>query len=299
MAVAAGTMAETLRALVRTRSGSPRWPEHVVGLVGRGIAASRTPRMHEAEAARLGLDGVYVAIDFDALRLPDAALPSVLVAAAAVGFAGVNVTFPFKQAVMGLLARLAPDAARIGAVNTVVFGPGGATGHNTDGWGFAQSVRAGLPGARLDRIALVGAGGAGAAVADALAALGAGTLAVFDVDARRSGELAARFGAAVEVAGRVEDALAGACGLVNTTPVGMAKFPGTPVAAALLAPPLWVADVVYFPPETELLRLARAHGCRTLPGAGMAISQAVRAFELFTGRSADPAAMRRHFEAAP
>jgi shikimate dehydrogenase len=87
-------------------------------------------------------------------------------------------------------------------------------------------------------------------------------------------------------------------GIVNTTPVGMAKYPGTPFDTALLTAEKWVADIIYFPTETELLVAARAIGCRTLPGIGMAIYQAVRAFELFTGRKADRRAMADHFEAA-
>jgi shikimate dehydrogenase len=87
-------------------------------------------------------------------------------------------------------------------------------------------------------------------------------------------------------------------GVVNTTPVGMAKYPGTPFPVDWLSPLQWVAEIIYFPEETELLREARIIGCRTLPGTGMAIYQAVRAFELFTGIAPDPAAMVSHFEAA-
>ena len=83
--------------------------------------------------------------------------------------------------------------------------------------------------------------------------------------------------------------------MINTTPVGMAKFPGSPVPAALLRPDLWVAEIVYFPLETELLRSARAVGCRTLGGGGMAVFQAVDAFRLFTGREPDAERMARHF----
>jgi shikimate dehydrogenase len=108
----------------------------------------------------------------------------------------------------------------------------------------------------------------------------------------------AAFPGRVEASSDAASAVREANGVVNTTPVGMAKYPGTPFDTALLSPEKWVADIVYFPAETELLRKAAAIGCRTLPGIGMAIYQAVRAFELFTGQKADRRAMAGHFEAA-
>lgn len=273
----------------------------VVGLVGRGIQSSRTPAMHEREARRLGIDYSYLLLDFDRLGLPDTALGEALAAARAAGFQGLNVTHPFKQAVMPLLDALSPEARAIGAVNTVVFGAGRVEGHNTDSWGFAQSFRETMAGAPLDDVVMFGAGGAGAAVAHALMDLGAARLSVVDSDARRADALAsgmsAVFGSRVEAASDPASVVRQAAGIVNTTPVGMAKYPGAPFDVALLTPQKWVADIVYFPAETELLRRARSLGCRTLPGIGMAIYQAVRAFELFTGHKADRLAMADHFEA--
>jgi shikimate dehydrogenase len=273
-----------------------------VGLVGRGIQQSRTPFMHEAEGRRLGLAYAYSLLDFDALGLPDSALSEVVDAAADLGFAGLNVTHPFKQAVLACTTRLASEAEAIGAVNTVVCADGRRTGHNTDSWGFAESFRAGMAGASLDSVSLFGAGGGGAAVAHALMALGADRLAIVDGDAARAGALAARlqagFAGRVTAASDAAAAVGDSTGIVNATPVGMAKYPGTPFPASLLDPAQWVADIIYFPRETELLRAARATGCRVLPGEGMAVYQAVRAFELFTGTAPDRAAMALHFEAA-
>jgi len=228
-------------------------------------------------------------------------LPDLLLAAERTGFSGLNVTHPCKQAVLAHLDELAPDAAALGAVNTVVLREGRRIGHNTDAWGFREALRRGLPGASLERVVQLGAGGAGAAVAHALSSLGVGELLLYDVDSGRAEALAERL-AAQGAAGRIvvapdlARALAVASGLVNATPVGMAAYPGLPLPAELLRPELWVADIVYFPLETELLRTARAIGCRTLDGSGMAVFQAVRAFELFTGRTPDPERMRRHFE---
>jgi len=273
----------------------------LVGLLGRAIQSSRSPAMHEHEARRLGLSCSYLLVDFDALGLPDEALASVLEAGVALGFAGFNVTHPFKQRVVPLLQSLAPDAEAIGAVNTVVFSPSGAVGHNTDAFGFLQSFREGLAGAPLGRVVLIGAGGAGAALAHALLELGVTRLDVFDSEPGRAAALAARFGLAGGRVGAVDDlaaAVAAADGIVNATPVGMVKYPGLPLPAELLLRRHFVADIVYFPLETALLRHARALGCRTLSGIGMAIGQAARAFELFTGMAADRTAMAGFFEAA-
>lgn len=302
MATATEAVVRSVEALMRGHrlGGRPRLDIRV-GLVGRGIQLSRTPAMHEREAARLGLSCAYLLIDFDVLGLGDDDLAAALDAASMLGFDGVNVTHPFKQRVLPLLDALAPDAAALGAVNTVVFG-GRRTGHNTDCWGFGESFRAAMAGAQLGRVAMFGAGGAGSAVAHALLGLGAGRIDVVDSEPARASALVARLSATAGAARlAVADAAAavrGADGIVNTTPVGMAKYPGTPFPVELLSARQWVADVIYFPVETELLRQAAALGCRTLPGIGMAIGQAARAFELFTGRTADMAAMARHFEAA-
>jgi shikimate dehydrogenase len=268
----------------------------LVGLVGRAIQSSRSPIMHEREAARLGIACSYLLIDFDALGLADAALDDVLKAAAMLGFAGCNVTHPFKQQILPHLDALSAEARAIGAVNTVVFEGARTTGYNTDAWGFAQSFRDNMRGVALDRVVQFGAGGAGAAVAHALLELGVKELILIDSDPARAEALAQRFG--VKSSRDVATALAAADGIVNATPMGMEKYPGLPFPAALLRPSHWVAEIVYFPAETELLRQARNLGCRSLSGIGMAIGQAARAFELFTGRKPDPKAMAGHFEAA-
>ena len=273
-----------------------------VGLVGRGIQSSRSPIMHEREGARLGIRYRYVLIDFDALELPDSALGDIVDAAQRLGFAGLNVTHPFKQSVAALLTRLADDAAVIGAVNTVVFATAERVGYNTDSGGFAESFSESMAGCSLRNVLQLGAGGAGMAVAHALFKLGAEKLSVFDTDASRSQNLAAtlrgRMGKVVEVVPSATAAIEQAEGIVNATPVGMVKYPGMPIRAELLSPRQWVAEIIYFPAETELVRRARALGCRVLTGTGMAVYQAVLSFKLFAGVSADRTAMSGHFEAA-
>lgn len=292
---------------LRQRVGEHPLPEMgrnglLVGLIGRGIHLSRTPMMHEREAKRLGLPYRYLLVDFDRLDLPDDALAGILAAGSTLGFQGFNVTHPFKQRIIAHLDELVPEAAAIGAVNTVVYAGGRRIGHNTDAWGFAESFRQGLGDVALRQVVQFGAGGAGAAIAYALMQLGAGYLDIVDSDPHRAEVLAARmrahWGERIRATERVDEALSRTDGIVNTTPVGMAKYPGLPFPAELIARHHWVAEIVYFPEETELLRKARELGCRTLAGTGMAIGQAVRAFELFTGRKTDMAAMANHFAAA-
>lgn len=264
----------------------------LAGLIGAGIQASLTPAMHEREGDAQGLRYLYRLIDLDVLGLTADALPELLQAAQRTGFTGLNITFPCKQAIIPLLDDLSPEARGIGAVNTVVLADGRTVGHNTDCLGFAEGFRRGLPDVAKRLVVQLGAGGAGSAVAHALLAEGVDQLFIFDVEAERAqalvDNLTRHFGP-----GRA--AVAAADGLVNTSPVGMAKLPGMPLPAELLHPGLWVAEIIYFPLETELLRQARALGCRTLDGGTMAVFQAVKAFELFSGRSADAERMQAHF----
>lgn len=270
------------------------------GLIGHGIQASLTPAMHEREGDEQGLRSQYKLIDLHALGLGAEALPELLQAAERMGFTGLNITHPCKQAVIPLLDELSPDAAALGAVNTVLLRDGKRIGHNTDWSGYAEAFRRNMEGVALDRVVQLGAGGAGAAVAHALLTMGVGQLTIQDMDPARAQALAAslseRFGAGRALAcADLPAALAAADGLVHCTPTGMAAHPGLPLPAELLRPALWVSEIVYFPLETELLRTARALGCRTLSGGGMAVLQAVQAFRLFTGREPDPERMLRHF----
>jgi shikimate dehydrogenase len=157
-----------------------------------------------------------------------------------------------------------------------------------------------LPGAALGRIVQLGAGGAGAAMAYAALELGAQQLIIVDAVHERAlalaDRLAAMFSGRVYAERDVSTALQDADGLVHATPTGMAPHSGLALPASLLRADLWVADIVYFPLETELLRVARRIGCRTLDGCGMAVHQAAQAFRLFTGLQADAARMRRIFE---
>ena len=280
--------------------GAPDEARVLVGLIGAGIQRSLTPAMHMAEAGQQGLRLHYQLIDLDRAGVSAQVLPTLISAARWMGFTGLNITYPCKQAVLPLLDALSEEAQAMGAVNTVVFRDGRATGHNTDGsgwrWGFERS----LPGADLSRVVLLGAGGAGSAIAHALMRMGSGQLLLVDADPARAAALAAELnrlysGHRALAEADAARALAGASGLVHATPTGMDKLPGLPLPAALLHPRLWVAEIVYFPFETALLKAARALGCRTVDGGTMAVGQAIGAFELFTGRPADAARVAAHF----
>lgn len=271
-----------------------------VGLIGADIGQSKSPALHMREGAAQGLDYRYEIIDLTRRGLGPEALPALLAEAERQGFAGVNVTHPCKQKVIPLLDDLSGDARALGAVNTVVLKDGKRVGHNTDWSGFYESFRLALPDAPRGLVLQLGAGGAGVAVAHAALRLGVGRLMIHDIDPGRTAALAlalnAHAGRAVaEAVEDVPEAMRAACGLIQTTPVGMVAHPGLPLDPALIQPRHWVADIVYFPLETALLAAARAKGCRVLPGGGMAVFQAAGAFRLFTGRAPDSARMLAHF----
>jgi shikimate dehydrogenase len=256
--------------------------------------------MHERECSTQGLRCLYQLIDLDELHLTADALPELLSAAERMGFAGLNITFPCKQRILPLLDHLSKEAEALGSVNTVVFRDGKRLGHNTDSYGFAEAFRRDLAGVPAGTVLQLGAGGAGAAVAYALLGEGIKALIIYDVDQERAEQLVQRLvphfpAARVTVTQEPWDAVLAVQGLVNATPIGMAKMPGSPIRADLLRPSLWIADVIYFPAETELLRAARRLGCRTMNGGSMAVFQAVQAFHAFTGRRADADRMQRHF----
>ncbi|MGK2867950.1 MAG: shikimate dehydrogenase [Mycobacterium sp.] len=272
------------------------------GLIGTGIGPSLTPALHMAEGHAQGFDYLYRTLDLNALGLVPEQIGEMLTWARLLGFDGLNITHPCKQLVLPHLDEIDDAAAALGAVNTVVFRDGRAIGYNTDTTGFAHGFTEALPGAAMANVVLLGAGGAGTAVADALLRLGTAHLSIVDLDVDRANslahELAVRHPEA-RVDGSSFDKLSAllpdADGLVHATPTGMAEHPGIACDADLLHPGLWVADIVYRPLDTALLQAARAAGCRTLDGGHMAVYQAVDAFALITGVTPDATRMSTHF----
>lgn len=277
-----------------------RRPAVLVGLIGQDIQGSRSPEMHMQEGEAQGLRHVYRLIDLTQLGLGVEALPDLLTAAERTGFTGLNITHPCKQLVIPHLTELSEDARALGAVNTVLFKDGKRIGHNTDWSGFAEPFRRKMAEVARDRVVQIGAGGAGAAVAHATMVLGVRELTIFDIDPDRARRVAdnlnRHFGPGRARAGLdLAASVAAADGVINATPIGMDGHPGMPLPAELLRRELWVAEVIYFPLETELLQRARALGCRTIDGGGMAVFQAVAAFRLFTGLEPDSDRMIAHF----
>jgi len=271
----------------------------LVGLVGTNLQFSMAPQIHMTEGDRNGLRYVYRLIDLANNGTSTASLQDLVKAAPDLGFNGLAVTHPFKEAIIPFLADLSPDAQLLGAVNTVVFSGARSTGHNTDWSGYAAAFRAQTVGWKTDRVALLGVGGAGKAVAHALLSCGVGHLSLVvrnpDKVARIVHDLGLRHGAdRISIADSLEQAVSTADGLVNGTPIGMAAHPGNPVPPELLRANLWVSDLIYNPGETELLKAARLAGASTINGMGMLIYQAAQQFELFTGISPDIQRMQEH-----
>lgn len=284
-------------------------PKLLLGLIGVNIMKSLSPAMHQAEGAHHGLNVFYHLIDLanlsqsaQALPTGNDALPNLFHTAQQMGFAGLNITYPCKQAVIPLIDEVALDAAAIGAVNTVVFKNGKSYGYNTDCSGYSIALKEKLGARPLGRVVLVGTGGAGAAVAHGIMALGATHLTLVDTDVAKAQGLALNIAThygidKVAAATDAKDALTHADGLVNATPLGMAGIGGMCVPAEWIQSKHWVSDVVYSPLVTPMLQTAQDKGCTTIGGDGMNLWQAVKAFELFTGKQGNAQRMEHYHKA--
>jgi shikimate dehydrogenase len=275
----------------------------LLGLIGANIMGSLSPAIFADAFAAAGIDGYYHLMDTD--RMPGRTLPKLLDAIKTAGFAGVNITYPYKQEIIPLLDAIDPEAAQVGAINTVMIAPDGrTTGFNFDrrGWRNSFIETFGRRSAEGATVVQIGAGGAGHAVACALMDLGVTTLIVHDLDKARAkslcDDLAKHFGARCRVSNDLEKEIAEAAGVVNATQLGMRGFPGNPVPPVALKPSHWCADVIYTPIDTEYLKAASAKGARTLNGGGMCVHQAIEAFRQFTGVEPELARLHKAFDAA-
>jgi len=276
----------------------------LIGLIGANIQGSMSPALFADAFAAAGIDGYYHLLDAD--RLAERRLPQLLGAVKTAGFAGVNVTYPFKQDIIPLLDAVDPEASQVGAVNTVSIAPDGrTTGYNFDrrGWRNSFLEVLGPDSAEGKTVVQVGAGGAGRAVAFALMDLGVADLILHDLDRARAdalkSQLASQYGTSrCRIAGSLEQDIARADGIVNATQVGMRGFPGCPVPVAAIKAGHWAADVIYTPMQTAFLSAAAAKGARVRNGGGMCVHQAVAAFQCLTGVTPDVARLHRTFAAA-
>ena len=264
-----------------------------LGLIGDNIARSRSPALHRFAGRLAGLEVTYdlfiprdLGMDFDA----------VFAMCRDQGLRGINVTYPYKEHAAPMVHVEDAGTRRIGAVNTVVFAADGPRGYNTDYSGFMVAYRERLGDAAPGRVAMVGAGGVGKAVAFGLATLGAGEIVLADRDqakARGLADMLRARGLDVRVAETVDAAVDGADGVVNCTPMGMVGYPGTAVPAALLPGRRWAFEAVYTPVQTRFKQEAEAAGLAVISGYELFFNQGVHAFELFAGSPpADPQRLR-------
>lgn len=255
----------------------------LAGVLGWPVGHSRSPRLHNHWLQSLAIDGVYVP-----LAVAPADLPAVVAALPRMGFIGFNVTVPHKETIRALLDRVDPWADRIGAVNTVVVtADGRLEGRNTDAFGFLQNLRQTAPAWRAEAgpAVVLGAGGAARAVLAALIEAGIPEIRLLNRSRERAETLAVRLGGPIRAMAWEDrdESLDGAALLVNTTTLGMTGSPALAIDLAALPRSATVADLVYAPLETDLLRAARARGHGVVDGLGMLLWQAVPAFESWFG----------------
>jgi shikimate dehydrogenase len=255
-----------------TISGTTR----VFGIFGRPVAHSLSPAMHNAAFQALGVDAVYVAFPVTDLEQAVAGLRGL-------NLGGVSVTIPFKEDIMDFIDEMSPDAALMGAINTVVNREGRLWGDNTDWLGVVAALEEQTAIAK-EHFLILGAGGAARAIAYGVTERG-GTFTVTDLDPARARSVARDAGGEAVSLGDLAHCRAGV--LINATPVGMAPNPdATPLDPDLLGRFHTVMDIVYRPLQTRLLREAQARGCKTIDGLRMLIHQAEIQFQLFTGLTA-------------
>jgi shikimate dehydrogenase len=264
----------------------PGGATQVAAVIGSPVRHSLSPAIHNAAFAALGIDWVYVAFEVAPGRGADA-----LAAMRALQLRGLSVTMPHKEDVAATVDEIAPAARALRAVNCVERRADGTlVGHNTDGDGFVDSLVAGhgvSPSGR--RCTVLGAGGAARAVVDALARAGATDVCVVNRSADRA-ETAAALAGAIGRVGSLDD-VTGADLVVNATSIGMGSD-DLPFDPALLRAGQTVADLVYHPLETALLRSVRAAGAVPVDGLGMLVHQAARQLRIWTGLDAPVDTMR-------
>ena len=270
-----------------------------LGLIGANIRDSRSPRMHIKEGEFHGLHVTYNLIDPLEDFNPKFNLADLLSKMENDGYDGINVTHPFKQSVLPLLDWISTEAQEIGAVNTVLFRDGKRLGFNTDWIGFSEAMKSG----GIERSAsamLLGAGGAGAASAYAALKHHLQTLYFYDPVEDRANALKTKLKLlfpqkVIQTVQPEKFHLTHFDGIIQATPIGMKENPNLPIDPKHLTPDRWLAELIYFPINTPLLRAAKEMGCKTVDGSTMAIHQASAAFELFTGARANTQHMTESF----
>lgn len=256
----------------------------LAGVIGSPIAHSKSPALHKHWLKSYGISGDYIPMD---VKRDD--LASVIKTLPKMGFVGVNITIPHKEAVLDLADLVTDRAALMGAANTLIFRKDGKIhADNTDGYGFVENLRQGASGwqPKLGPAAVFGAGGASRAVIASLLEVGVTEVRLANRTRNRADSLQREFGSKVHVYDWVKagNMLEGAATVVNTTSLGMVGSPEFRIPLDALSSNAVVTDLVYAPLDTQFLIKAREKGCVTVDGLGMLLHQAVPAFERWFGR---------------
>ena len=269
-------------------------PDLKLGLIGDNIARSRAPLLH-----RLAGRQNDMVVQYDRLIPKEigAGFDTVFAKCADEGYRGINITYPYKERAAAKVAVGDPLVRAIGAVNTVLFEPGGPTGRNTDYTGFITAYRGVRGDVAPGTVCLIGTGGVGRALAFALVALRAAELRLVDRDITKAEALAADLRALpdaprIVVHGDAIAAARDATGILNGTPVGMVGYDGTPLPASAMSGAAWAFDAVYTPVETQFLQDADAAGLVVMSGYELFFYQGVHAWGHFSGKPLDEARLR-------
>lgn len=274
----------------------------IVGIIGDPIKHSRSPQIHNAAIAALGLDYVYVPFHVH----PDN-LSAAIEGFKATNVVGINVTIPHKQNVIPYLDEISREATLIGAVNTLIFRDGTISGENTDAPGFLQAMQeAGFDLPHGGSAVIIGAGGSARAIVVALALAGVETICITNRTVSKAVALATdlseKTDASIYGIGLDDPQLPNAVGtsqlIVNTASTSMDISHPLLIDPEWLAPQSIVYDIVYTPPETRLLQAAAEKGCHTIGGLGMLVHQGAIAFERWTGVNPPVEIMRQALQGA-
>lgn len=271
-------------------------PKVLLGLIGDNIGRSRSPMLHRLAGRLCGLEVIYESLIPARIGQP---FEAVFERCQREAYRGINITYPYKEAVMSRLRTKDPAVTAVGACNTVLFERDAAPqGFNTDYSGFIAAFRHVFPGTMPGIVAQAGAGGVGKAIGFALAELGASAIRLFDPDRAKAEALAKALSSIdrpmeIVIAETIADASYGADGVINCTPLGMVGYTGSAFPQALMRGRKWAFDAVYTPADTQFLQDARAAGLETMSGYELFFHQGIDAFQLFTGQSPDRDALRR------
>jgi shikimate dehydrogenase len=273
----------------------------LVGVFGHPIAHTASPPMHNAAFAALEMNWAYLAFDVD-----PANLRSALLGARDMGLRGVNLTVPHKILALDIVDEVDADARKLGAVNTVSIEAGKLRGLNTDGYGIAKAIREEFNfGFKSKRVLVLGAGGAGRAIAVKASLDGALRVYIANRTLEKIAPIMAEIsrtksecrptGLAVEA---LTPVMADVDLVINATAVGLKEGETLGLPASLFTPEMFVYDTIYRPAETAFLKTAAEAGARTANGLSMLLHQGIKAFDIWTGRKAPLAVMRRALRAA-